>query len=120
MCLVCWGVVTREARLLQDFLVQIPGADQRADYDSLATILCKRANTAEDAQQIRLICIRWLRQFVVQAKPQLMGRYADILGAVLPSLSHSNPEIAAVSVPPAFRPDQLLHIPLFMLAATCA
>lgn len=80
-------------RWTQEFLIDIQ-ATESVDFNSLAAILCMRAKSNGDA--IRLICMRWLRQFVAQAKLQLVERYADILAAVLPCLSHSNPEIVAV------------------------
>lgn len=67
---------------------------QAVDYNSLATVLCQRAQGSDDA--IQLICMRWLRELVAVAKPQLKEQYADILAAVLPSLSHGRPDIASV------------------------
>ena len=71
---------------------------QAVDYNSLATVLCQRAQGSDDA--IQLICMRWLQELVAVAKPQLKEQYADILSAVLPSLSHSRPDIASVRLSP--------------------
>ena len=73
---------------------------QAVDYNSLATVLCQRAQGSDDL--IQLVCMRWLRELGLVAKSQLREQYADILAAILPSLSHSRPDIASVS--PAERP----------------
>ena len=78
---------------------------QAVDYNSLATVLCQRAQGSDDA--IQLICMRWLRELVAVAKPQLKEQYADILAAVLPSLSHSRPDIASVRILQLPHPQQL-------------
>lgn len=78
---------------VQDFMGDIR-TGQAVDYNSLATVLCQRAQGSDDA--IQLTCMRWLQELVAVAKPQLKEQYADILAAVLPSLSHSRPDIASV------------------------
>ena len=70
---------------------------QMVDFNSLATVLCQRARSNNDL--IQLVCMQWLRELVAVAKPQLREQYADILAAVLPSLSQTRPDIASVSIP---------------------
>jgi hypothetical protein len=45
---------------------------------------------------VQLTCMTWLKELVALAKPYLKAQYADILAAVLPTLSHSKPEIREV------------------------
>lgn len=80
---------------VQDFMGDIREG-QAVDYNSLATVLCQRAQGSDDL--IQLVCMRWLRELVSVAKSRLREQYADILAAVLPSLSHSRPDIVSVSI----------------------
>lgn len=80
---------------MQDFLGDIK-TGQPVDYNSLVTVLCQRAKGSDDI--IQLICMRWLQSLITLAKSQLKEQYADILAAVLPSLSHSKSAIAWVSL----------------------
>ena len=66
------------------------------DFDSMAHTLCQKAIKGHDV--VQMICMRWLRQFILLAKPRLKEQYADILAAVLPILSHESQNIAAVSL----------------------
>lgn len=86
------------AGTVQEFLIEIQ-ASQHVDCSALAAILVGRARAGDETT--RLVAMRWLREFVVQAKEQLLSQYASILAAVLPGLSHSNSEVAAVRSPAA-------------------
>ena len=78
---------------VQDFLVDIQASD-RVNWGGMAPILVSRAAGADEVA--KLIALRWLREFVELAKAQLLPHYASILEAVLPSLAHPSPELAAV------------------------
>ena len=80
----------------QEFLIEIQ-ASQHVDCSALAAILVGRARAGDEAT--RLVAMRWLREFVGQAKEQLLAHYDSILAAVLPGLSHPNTEVAAVREP---------------------
>ena len=41
----------------------------------------------------RLTALKWLKEFVEMAGPQLVGRYGDLIGAVLPNISHASRDI---------------------------
>lgn len=84
---------------MQEFLIEIQ-ASQQVDCSALAAILVGRAREGDEAT--RLVAMRWLREFVSQAKEQLLQHYAPILAAVLPGLAHPNSEVAKVL---SFLPD---------------
>ncbi|MCJ1422135.1 hypothetical protein MMC29_000014 [Sticta canariensis] len=84
----------RLAAAAQEFLIEIQ-ASQHVDCSALAAILVGRARAGDEAT--RLVAMRWLREFVGQAKEQLLAHYASILAAVLPGLSHPHAEVAAVA-----------------------
>lgn len=44
----------------------------------------------------RLTAIKWLKEFVAIAPQQLVPQYAEIIGAVLPNISHSSKDIQQV------------------------
>ena len=90
-----YGLWNKQPYAVQDFKGDIR-TGQAVDYNSLATVLCQRAQGSDDA--IQLICVRWLRELVAVAKPELKEQYADILAAVLPSLSYNRPDIALVCI----------------------
>ena len=77
----------------QEFLIEIQ-ASQEVDCSALAAILVGRARAGDEATQ--LVAMRWLCEFVGQAKEQLLVHYASILAAVLPGLSHPNADVAVV------------------------
>ena len=81
------------AATVQEFLIEIQ-ASQHVDCSALAAILVGRARAGDDAT--RLVAMRWLREFVGQAKEQLLDHYASILAAVLPGMSNPHAEVAAV------------------------
>jgi hypothetical protein len=81
---------------LQDFLSDIRQG-QSVDFNSLANVLCQRAEGSNP--MVQLTCMIWLKELVALAKSELKAQYADILAAVLPTLSHSKPEIQEVSLP---------------------
>ena len=60
----------------------------------MAPVLVARARAADEVS--KLIALRWLREFVRLAKPQLLPHYASVLEAVLPGLSHPSTEVATV------------------------
>jgi len=65
------------------------------DFNSLANVLCQRAEGSNP--MVQLTCMAWLKELVALAKPALKAQYADILSAVLPTLSHSKLEIREVN-----------------------
>ncbi|KAK9805928.1 hypothetical protein WJX73_005859 [Symbiochloris irregularis] len=87
-------VRTAASKALQEFLIEIQ-VSQHVDCSALAAILVGRAREGDEVT--RLVAMRWLREFVGQAKEQLLQHYAPILAAVLPGLSHNNSEVAAVA-----------------------
>ena len=44
----------------------------------------------------RMTAIKWLKEFVEMASGQLVGLYADMIGAVLPNISHPSKDIQQV------------------------
>lgn len=60
----------------------------------LSRILVDKASSPDDFT--RLTALKWLKEFVEMASGQLVGLYPDLLGAVLPNISHPSPEVAAV------------------------
>ena len=58
--------------------------------------LLKRDLTLTPTPQVQLTCMAWLKELVPLAKSELRAQYADVLSAVLPTLSHSKPEIREV------------------------
>ena len=81
-----WGAV-------QEFLIEIQ-ASQQVDYPGMAPTLVAQARAGDEVS--KLIALRWLREFVRLAKPQLLPHYAAVLEAVLPGLSHPSSEVATV------------------------
>ncbi|KAK9810224.1 hypothetical protein WJX72_006988 [[Myrmecia] bisecta] len=92
-------------KALQEFLIEIQSS-RNADYGSLAEILVSCASSADEGT--RLTAIRWLKEFVVVAKEQLLPHYAAILGAVLPCISHPNHDICMMA---RQANNELLHLP---------
>ena len=88
---------TERSRLgaVQEFLIEIQ-ASQHVDYPRMAPTLVAQARAADEVS--KLIALRWLREFVRLAKPQLLPHYASVLEAVLPGLSHPSAEVATVSL----------------------
>lgn len=60
-----------------------------------ANIVLLTCNLSQD-DFTRLTALKWLKEFVEMASSQLVRRYGDLIGAVLPNISHSSKEIQQV------------------------
>jgi hypothetical protein len=76
-----------------EFLVEIQ-ATRTIDFVSLARILVDKASSPDEFT--RMTAIKWLKEFVEMASGQLVGLYADMIGAVLPNISHPSKDIQQV------------------------
>lgn len=106
---------------LGDFLAEIRAgggeAAARSDLGRLTSVLVARTRSADEFT--RVTAVTWLREFVSLAGraasvgthvgthvgTPLVSRFADILGAVLPCLSHAEPKVRDVA---AKASDELL------------
>ncbi|XP_057528715.1 protein VAC14 homolog isoform X2 [Amaranthus tricolor] len=79
---------------LSEFLQEIKNSPS-VDYGRMAEILVQRAG-AEDAFT-RQTAITWINEFVKLGGDQLVPYYADILGAILPSISDTEEKIRVVA-----------------------
>lgn len=70
-------------------------ATRTIDFGSLAAILVEKSSSQDEFT--RLTAIKWLKEFVEMASGQLVGQYAEMIGAVLPNISHPSKEIQQVS-----------------------
>eukprot|EP00884_Botryococcus_braunii_P022318 jgi/Botrbrau1/8770/Bobra.0330s0006.3 len=77
------------SRCLQEFLVEIQTSKQ-ADFGALARIMGERV--ASPDENVRLVALRWLRDFVEHAKQPLLPHYPAILAAILPALATGSEE----------------------------
>jgi len=112
-----WHEVREAARkALEDFLADIRQG-QSVDFNSLANVLCQRAEGSNP--MVQLTCMAWLKELVALAKPALKAQYADILSAVLPTLSHSKLEIreeakatneSLLDLPPEWQPHDTRQV----------
>jgi hypothetical protein len=84
----------------QEFLVEIQTSKQ-ANYGALARILGERV--ASPDENVRLVALRWLRDFVEHAKQPLLPEYRPILTAILPALATGSDECRQVGAK-TFRP----------------
>lgn len=78
---------------MQEFLIEIQSS-RHADYGALAEIMAGRVGSTDES--VRAVALRWLRDFVLQAKERLLPHYAAILGAILPALANSNADTRQV------------------------
>ncbi|KAL7240174.1 hypothetical protein ACSBR2_005946 [Camellia fascicularis] len=79
---------------LSEFLQEIKNSPS-VDYGRMAEILVQRAASADEFT--RLTAITWINEFVKLGGDQLIPYYADILGAILPSISDKEEKIRAVA-----------------------
>ena len=94
---------------LGDFLAEIRAGGEeaatRSDLGRLTSVLVARTRSADEFT--RVTAVTWLREFVSLAGraasvgthvgTPLVSRFADILGAVLPCLSHAEPKVRDVA-----------------------
>ncbi|WIA13429.1 hypothetical protein OEZ85_007009 [Tetradesmus obliquus] len=81
-------------KCMMEFLVEIQ-ATPTVDWVALASILVEKASSQDEFT--RITAIKWIKEFVEQASGALVGLYAELIGAVLPNISHPNPDIQQVS-----------------------
>ena len=98
---------------LAEFLHEVKSASF-IDYKRLTEILVSRASSPDEFTRCvraavalpllshpsppsRLTAITWLHEFVELGKTRMVPYAADILGAILPCLSHSEERVAAVA-----------------------
>ncbi|KAI8023462.1 hypothetical protein LOK49_LG03G01018 [Camellia lanceoleosa] len=81
---------------LSEFLQEIKNSPS-VDYGRMAEILVQRAASPDEFT--RLTAITWINEFVKLGGDQLIPYYADILGAILPSISDKEEKIRAVTDP---------------------
>ncbi|XXG40893.1 hypothetical protein AAC387_Pa01g1493 [Persea americana] len=79
---------------LSEFLQEIKNSPS-VDYGRMAEILVKR--TASPDEFTKLMAITWINEFVKLGGDQLVPYYADILGAILPCISHMEDKIRVVA-----------------------
>ncbi|RWR79576.1 protein VAC14 [Cinnamomum micranthum f. kanehirae] len=79
---------------LSEFLQEIENSPS-VDYGRMAEILVKR--TASPDEFTVLTAITWINEFVKLGGDQLVPYYADILGAILPCISHVDDKIKVVA-----------------------
>ncbi|CAO2829981.1 unnamed protein product [Amaranthus hypochondriacus] len=79
---------------LSEFLQEIKNSPS-VDYGRMAEILVQRAG-AKDAFT-RQTAITWINEFVKLGGDQLVPYYADILGAILPSISDTEEKIRVIA-----------------------
>ncbi|KAI7978919.1 hypothetical protein LOK49_Contig630G00001 [Camellia lanceoleosa] len=78
-----------------DMLGFLPIFLMSVDYGRMAEILVQRAASPDEFT--RLTAITWINEFVKLGGDQLIPYYADILGAILPSISDKEEKIRAVA-----------------------
>lgn len=81
-------------KAMMEFMIEIH-ATPTIDFVSLSNILVSKAESSDEFT--RLTALKWMKEFVIMASAQLVGRYHHILSAVLPNISHSNQEIQQVA-----------------------
>eukprot|EP00775_Hariotina_reticulata_P005343 gene5343-5580_t len=81
-------------KCMMEFLVEIQ-ATPSVDWLALAAILVDKASSQDEFT--RITAIKWIKEFVEQASGQLVGLYPELIGAVLPNISHPNKDIQQVS-----------------------
>jgi hypothetical protein len=92
-CALCSVLPHRTPARVQEFLIEIQ-TTQGCDFGALAKTLVKAARSTDEGTL--LTAIRWLKEFVAVGREQLAGQYAEIIGAVLPCISHASSEISQV------------------------
>ena len=75
-------------------LIHALQATRTIDFHALAVILVDKSSSQDEFT--RLTAIKWLKEFVAIAPQQLVPQYAEIIGAVLPNISHSSKDIQQV------------------------
>ncbi|KAL0540426.1 hypothetical protein IC582_024664 [Cucumis melo] len=79
---------------LSEFLQEIKNSPS-VDYGRMAEILVQRASSPDEFT--RLTAITWINEFVKLGGDQLVPYYADILGAILPSIADKEEKIRVVA-----------------------
>ncbi|XP_022995157.1 protein VAC14 homolog [Cucurbita maxima] len=79
---------------LSEFLQEIENSPS-VDYGRMVEILVQRASSSDEFT--RLTAIIWINEFVKLGGDQLVPYYADILGAILPSIADKEEKIRVVA-----------------------
>ena len=82
---------------LAEFLQDVKDSEGvSADYGRISAILVARAGSSDHTT--RLKAITWINEVVGLAESDILPYFADVLGAILPCLSHNEGRIRAMAV----------------------
>ncbi|KAG7030596.1 Protein VAC14-like protein [Cucurbita argyrosperma subsp. argyrosperma] len=81
---------------LSEFLQEIENSPS-VDYGRMVEILVQRASSSDEFTRLTAIIWVWINEFVKLGGDQLVPYYADILGAILPSIADKEEKIRVVA-----------------------
>ncbi len=104
------------ATTLSGFLGEIKARAEALEFGTLTTILVKHCGEGSDVAEdeyTHYVALGWLHQFVLSGRDKLLPFSAQLLAAVLPSMSHEVDEIRDTAI---LANEQLLAL---VAAASC-